>query len=62
MDRKNHGIIVDRADNFLPGNFVVFLLNGDPGIVLGRFLKDELIPYTDISLSRKLRHTYNFRS
>lgn len=31
----------------------------DPGIVLGRLMKDQKVPHNDVNLSRKLRHSYN---
>ena len=34
-------------------------IDRDPGIVLGRLLKDDKIPHTDVNLQKKLRHTYN---
>lgn len=34
-------------------------IDRDPGIVLGRLLKDQKVPHTDVNLSVKLRHTYN---
>lgn len=34
-------------------------IDRDPGIVLGRLLRDKLIPETDMNLKNKLRHTYN---
>ena len=34
-------------------------IDRDPGIVLGRLLKDGRIPHTDMNLQKKLRHTYN---
>ena len=34
-------------------------IDRDPGIVLGRLLKDGLIPYTDKYLPNRLRHKYN---
>lgn len=33
-------------------------INRDPGIVLGRLQNDREIPYTDVSLSRALKHKY----
>lgn len=33
-------------------------IDQDPGIVLGRLMKDKKIPYSDTYLSNKLRHTY----
>lgn len=33
-------------------------IDRDPGIVLGRLLKDDIVPYTDIELSKKLRVKY----
>ena len=34
-------------------------IDRDPGIVLGRLLRDKLIPETDMHLKNKLRHMYN---
>ena len=34
-------------------------IDRDPGIVLGRLLKDEKVLHTDVMLQKKLRHTYN---
>ena len=34
-------------------------IDRDPGIVLGRLLKDDKIPHTDVNLQKRLRHTYN---
>jgi addiction module HigA family antidote len=34
-------------------------INRDPGIVLGRLLRDKLVPETNIRLKNKLRHSYN---
>ena len=34
-------------------------IDRDPGIVLGRLLRDKLIPETDMRLKNKLRHAYN---
>ncbi len=34
-------------------------IDRDPGIVLGRLLKDEKVPQTDMNLKNKLRHSYN---
>ena len=31
----------------------------DPGIVLGRLLRDQLVPETDMQLKNKLRHSYS---
>lgn len=33
-------------------------INQDPGIVLGRLMKDTLVDYRETYLSKKLRHTY----
>lgn len=33
-------------------------IDRDPGIVLGRLLKDKLVPETDMRLKNKLRHSY----
>lgn len=35
------------------------MIERDPAIVLGRLLKDEKVPYTDITLTKKLRHEYS---
>jgi addiction module HigA family antidote len=34
-------------------------INRDPGIVLGRLLRDKLVPETNMRLKNKLRHSYN---
>lgn len=34
-------------------------IDRDPGIVLGRLLRDKLVPETDMRLKNKLRHSYN---
>ena len=34
-------------------------INQDPGIVLGRLMKEEKVSYKNTELSKKLRHTYN---
>ena len=34
-------------------------IDRDPGIVLGRLLRDRLVPETDMRLKNKLRHSYN---
>ena len=34
-------------------------IDRDPGIVLGRLLKDEKVHHTEVNLSKKLRHTYS---
>ena len=34
-------------------------INRDPGIVLGRLLRDKLVPETNMHLKNKLRHSYN---
>lgn len=34
-------------------------IDRDPGIVLGRLLKDEKVPHTNVKLQKLLRHTYN---
>ena len=36
-------------------------INQDPGIVLGRLLKDGKVSYTDTRLSKRLRHTYSVK-
>ena len=36
-------------------------IDRDPGIVLGRLLRDKLVPETDKRLKSKLRHSYLFR-
>ncbi|MBO6046247.1 MAG: HigA family addiction module antidote protein [Erysipelotrichaceae bacterium] len=44
----NEKIIVEFADS----------IDQDPGIVLGRLMKDEIIPYSNKRLSANLRHKY----
>ena len=34
-------------------------IDRDPGIVLGRLLRDKLVSETDMRLKNALRHTYN---
>ena len=34
-------------------------IDRDPGIVLGRLLRDKLVPETNMLLKEKLRHSYN---
>lgn len=34
-------------------------INRDPGIVLGRLMKEQKVPHTDESLSTRLRHSYS---
>lgn len=34
-------------------------IDRDPGIVLGRLMKDEKVAHTDASLTKRLRHSYN---
>ena len=37
-------------------------IDRDPGIVLGRLMKDGIIPYTDTKMQKKLRYSYTFAS
>ena len=34
-------------------------IDRDPGIVLGRLLRDKLVPETNMRMKNKLRHSYN---
>ncbi len=34
-------------------------IDRDPGIVLGRLMKDKIVPHTEIKLSERLRYRYN---
>ncbi len=45
----DEAVITDFADS----------IDRDPGIVLGRLMKDGKVPHTDVHLSKKLRHTYS---
>ncbi|MBR4760717.1 MAG: HigA family addiction module antidote protein [Lachnospiraceae bacterium] len=60
IPREKYEEFIDQNHCFDERTIVEFAesINQDPGIVLGRLMKDEIVEYTETYLSKKLRHTY----